>query len=89
MSSSEDEKVSKTVSIPTFRGKEANFAMWWPRITSHCATRKVAEALQGDFDLPNDPKDVPTDKEQAKLHKKKIMQNSICMSALTLSLIHI
>ena len=33
---------------------------------SHCATRKVADALLPGFDLPSDPKAIPTDKEEAK-----------------------
>ena len=80
-----DTKTNSVVKLPTFRGGKDKWKIYWPKIRAYMRMMGLQEALDLDFELPDDPNNVTrTDVEKKKM-KKNIVVNNAAVAVLTLS----
>ena len=85
MSEEVDKRVSKSVQAPTFNGKEVTFGVWLPQFRAYCTVKKIGRALYQTFNLPVGPTKEPTDDKLKPEFRKRVQDNSECVTGLTLA----
>ena len=75
MSSEKEE--NKTVTLPTFSGGKKKYAIWWKRFQAYAIIKKFDDALDPNFALPTDPKNITGTDEQKQKELKKVTMNKI------------
>ena len=81
----EDSKTNNAIKLPTFSGKDRDFNVWWIRFNAYCTMKKIELALEENFDLPDDPKNITGTDDEKKEAKKSIAVNSSAVACLTVA----
>ena len=78
MSSEKEE--AKTVTLPTFSGGKKKYAIWWKRFQAYAIIKKFDDALDPNFALPADPKNITGTDEQTLEQVKKVTMNNLAIA---------
>ena len=79
---------SKSVSVPSFSGKEEDFDLFWPRFEAYANMKGFAEALEWevpDADLPAEEKTLNADPDIKAKQLAALKRNKAAMASLTLA----
>ena len=87
MSDNEETSQQKTISLPTFSGGKKKYAMWWKRFAAYAKIKKFNEALDKNFDLPSDPKNITGTDDEKKQLKKNLVMNDLAIACLTMAFV--
>ena len=84
----EDSKTNSVVKLPTFKGGKDQWNMYWPKIRAYMRMKGLQEALNPDFELPDDPENLTGTDSEKKAQKKNIVLNNAAVAVLTVSFDH-
>ena len=79
---------TKSVSVPTFSGKEEDYELFWPRFVAYADMKGFAEAIEWenpDPDLPNKHDVLDSDPDVKKKQEAAIKRNKTAMAAFILA----
>ena len=79
---------AKSVSVPTFSGREEDYELFWPRFEAYADMKGFAEALDWenpDPDLPVKHDELDSDPDVRKLEEAAIKRNKTAIAAFTLA----
>ena len=77
-----DSNTKMSISLPTFNGKDSEFAVFWPRFRAYATVKKFSKALtETTCGLPDDPSDDSLDDAT----KKLIEVNNLAVASFTMS----
>ena len=80
--------VSTSIRLPTFNGKEENFAMWWIKFQAFATVKNFREALSDDNDMPLSQavaNGLDTKDSKNKPALKAVTRNNVAMAQLTMA----
>ena len=81
-------EATKSVSVPTFSGREEDYELFWPRFVAYADMKGFAEAIEWerpDPDLPNKHDELDSDPTVREKQEAAIKRNKIAMAAFTLA----
>lgn len=78
-------KDNKSLQIPTFNGKENEFALFWPRFQACATLKKFSKVLKKTCNLPNDPNSLLSTSSVAKKQQELIDLNDLALALFTMA----
>ena len=77
---------TKSITLPTFSGKEKDFAIFWPRFNAYATLKKFASVLNAATSkLPSDPNTLSNDSGVCKEQENAIEMNDLAMATFTMT----
>ena len=75
----------KTVVLPSFSGKDRDYALWWPRFKAYAVVKKFNKALSSTTnELPIDPSVLSSDADTEKKQKRSMEENDLAVASFTM-----